>query len=66
MTDFSSARAIDPATLDIPEGFRAVSVGGAFIAHNGPPVRALDRRTPAAGAFAWSPAATRWASAMAA
>ena len=36
MTDFSSARAIDPATLDIPEGFRAVSVGGAFIAHNGP------------------------------
>ena len=36
MTDFSSGQSPAALALDIPEGFRAVSVGGPFIAHTGP------------------------------
>lgn len=36
MTDFSSGQSPVALALDIPEGFRAVSVGGPFIAHTGP------------------------------
>ena len=36
MTDFSSDPMPAARALDIPEGFRAVSVGGPFMAHTGP------------------------------
>jgi uncharacterized protein (TIGR00369 family) len=36
VTDFSSGQSPVALALDIPEGFRAVSVGGPFIAHTGP------------------------------
>ena len=36
MTDYPSEQPVAGTALDIPEGFRAVTVGGPFMAHTGP------------------------------